>query len=59
MGSNPTTRKILLKLFAARWRLLTNASSKRHYSRYITLFSKGTYSVIGLKPQTSNPKPTV
>ena len=32
---------------SARWRLLRNAPSKGHHSRYITLFFKGTYSVIG------------
>ena len=39
--------KILPKVFVARWRLLGNAPSKGHHSRYITLFFKGTYSVIG------------
>ena len=38
--------KILPKVFAARWRLLRNAPSKEHHSRYITLFFEGTYSVI-------------
>ena len=47
LGSNPTTPKILPKVFIARWRLLRNASSKGHHSQYITLFFKGTYSVIG------------
>ena len=47
LGSNPTTPKILPNGFVARWRLLKNAPSKGHYSRYITLFFKGTYSVIG------------
>ena len=47
LGSNPTTPKILPKAFVARWRLLKNAPSKGHHSRYITLFFKGTYSVIG------------
>ena len=47
LGSNPTTLKFLPKVFAARWRLLRNAPSKGHHSRYITLFFKGTYSVIG------------
>ena len=46
-GSNPTTPESLPKAFAARWRLLRNASSEGHHSRYITLFFKGTYSVIG------------
>ena len=45
-GSNPTTPKVSPKLFVARWRLLRNAPSKGHGSRYITLFFKGTYSVI-------------
>ena len=48
LGSNPTTPKFLPKGFVARWRLLRNASSKGHHSGYITLFFKGTYSVIGL-----------
>ena len=47
LGSNPTTPKFLQKLFIARWRLLRNAPSKGHHSRYITLFFEGTYSVIG------------
>ena len=47
LGSNPTTPKILPKVFVARRRLLRNAPSKGHYSRYITLFLTGTYSVIG------------
>ena len=47
LGSNPTTPKFLPKVFVARWRLLRNAPSKAHYSRYITLFFEGTYSVIG------------
>ena len=47
LGSNPTTPKLLPKGFAARCRLLRNASSKGHHSRYITLFFEGTYSVIG------------
>ena len=46
LGSNPTTPKLLPKLFAARWRLLRNAPSTGHHSRYITLFFKGTYSVV-------------
>ena len=44
--SNPTTPKFVPKAFVARWRLLRNAPSKGHHSRYITLFFKGTYSVI-------------
>ena len=48
LGSNPTTPKLLPKVFVARWRRLRNAPSKGHHSGYITLFFKGTYSVIGL-----------
>ena len=48
LGSNPTTSKFLPNVFVARWRLLRNALSKGHHSRYITLFFQGTYSVIGL-----------
>ena len=48
LGSNPTTPKNVPNVFVARWRLLRNAPSKGHHSRYITLFFKGTYSVIGL-----------
>ena len=47
LGSNPTTPKILPNVFVARWRLLRNAPSKGHHSWCITLFFKGTYSVIG------------
>ena len=47
LGSNPTTPKLFPKVFAARRRLLRNAPSKGHHSQYITLFFKGTYSVIG------------
>ena len=47
LGSNPSTPKILPNVFVARRRLLRNAPSKGHHSRYITLFFKGTYSVIG------------
>ena len=47
MGSNPTTAKFLPKVFVARRRLLRNAQSKGHHSRYIKLFFEGTYSVIG------------
>ena len=46
LGSNPTTPNFLPNVFVARWRLLRNAASKGHHSRYITLFFKGTYSVI-------------
>ena len=42
-----TTPKLFPKVFVARRRLLRNAPSKGHHSRYITLFFKGTYSVIG------------
>ena len=45
--SNPTTPIFLPKVFVARGRLLRNAPSKGHHSRYITLFFEGTYSVIG------------
>ena len=47
MGSTPTTPEFLPNVFVARWRLLRNAPSKGHHSRYITLFPKSTYSVIG------------
>ena len=47
LGSIPTTPKLFSKVFVARQRLLRNAPSKGHHSRYITLFFKGTYSVIG------------
>ena len=47
LGSNPNTPKNVPKVFVARWLLLRNAPSKEHHSRYITLFFKGTYSVIG------------
>ena len=47
LGSNPTTPKFSPKVFVARWRLLRNAPSQGHYSRYITLFFEGTYSVMG------------
>ena len=46
LGSNPTTPKFSPKVLVARWRLLRNAPPKGHHSRYITLFFKGTYSVI-------------
>ena len=46
MGSNPTTPKFFPNVFVARRRLLRNAPSKGHHSRYITLFLEGTYSVI-------------
>ena len=46
LGSNPTTPNFLPKVFVARRRLLRNATSKGHHSRYITLFLYGTYSVI-------------
>ena len=47
LGSIPTTPKLFPKVFVARRRLLRNAPWKGHHSRYITLFFKGTYSVIG------------
>ena len=47
MGSNPTNPKFLPNVFVARRRLLRNAPSKGHHSRYITLFFEGTYSAIG------------
>ena len=47
LGSNPTTPKFLPKVSVARRRLLRNAPPQGHHSRYITLFTKGTYSVIG------------
>ena len=46
MGSNPTTPNFLPKVFAARWRLLRNAPSTGYHSRYITVFFKGTFSVV-------------
>ena len=48
LGLNPTTPKPFQKVFVARRRLLRNAPLKGHNSRYITLFFKGTYSVIGV-----------
>ena len=47
LGSIPTTPKPFPNVFVARRRPLRNAPSKGHHSRYITLFFKGTYSVIG------------
>ena len=47
LGSIPTTPKLFPNVFVARRRLLRNAPLKGHRSRYITLFFKGTYSVIG------------
>ena len=47
LGSIPTTPKLFPKVFVARRRFLRIAPSKGHHSRYITLFFKGTYSVIG------------
>ena len=46
LGSNPTTPKLFREVFVARRQLLRNAPLKGHHSRYITLFFKGTYSVI-------------
>ena len=47
LGSNPTTPKLLPNVLVARWPLLRKAPSKGHHSRYISLFFRGTYSVIG------------
>ena len=47
LGSNPTNPTFLPTVFVARWRVLRNAPSKGHHSRYLTLFVEGTYSVIG------------
>ena len=47
LGSNPTTPKFLPNVFVARWQLLRNAPSKGNHSQYITLFFKGTCSVLG------------
>ena len=47
LHSIPTTPRPLPKVFAARQRFFGNASSKGHHTWYITLFFKGTYSVIG------------
>ena len=47
LGSIPTAPTLFPKVFAARRRLLRNAPSKGHHSRYITLFFRGPYSVIG------------
>ena len=49
VGKHVCSREGVLgsKVFVARWRLLRNAPSKGHHSRYITLFFQGTYSVIG------------
>ena len=49
LGSIPTapTPFFFPKVFASRRRLLRNAPSKGHHSRYITLFYKGPYSVTG------------
>ena len=38
--------QIFTNVFVARWRLLRNAPSKGHHTQYITLFFKGTYSVM-------------
>ena len=46
LGSIPSTPTFLPKVFAVRWRLLMHAPSQGHHSRYITLFFKGTYSVV-------------
>ena len=42
----PLPPKFSPNIFVARWPLLRNAPSKGHHSRYITLFLKGTYSVV-------------
>ena len=47
LGAIPTAPKLLPKVFVARRRLLRNAPSQGYHSWYITLFFKGTYSVIG------------
>ena len=47
LRSNPTAPKLFPKVFVARRRLLRNAPSMGHHSRYITLFFKGAYSLIG------------
>ena len=47
LGSNPTSPKVLRNVFVARWRLFRNAPSNGQHSGYITLFFKGTYTVIG------------
>ena len=47
LGSNPTTPTFFPNVFVARRRLLRNAPSKGHHSRYITLFFEATYRVIG------------
>ena len=46
LGSNPTSPKFLPNVCAARRERLRNAPLKEHHTRYITLFFKGTYSVI-------------
>ena len=46
LGSNTTTSNWSPNVFASRWHLLRNAPSNGHNTRYITLFFKGTYSVI-------------
>ena len=46
LGSNPTSAKLLPNVCAARSRLLMNAPSKGHHTRYITLFREATYCVI-------------
>ena len=55
LGSNPTTHIPFPKVSVARRRLLRNALSKGHHSRYITLFFEGTYSVIGFYELTAWP----
>ena len=47
LGSIPSTPKRLRNAFAARWQLLRNTPLTGHHSRFITLFFKGTYSLLG------------
>ena len=47
LGSNRTTPKIVTKGFRHTLAIFENAPSKGHHSRYITLFSEGTYSAMG------------
>ena len=50
-GSNASSSKCLPKGCAARWRLLKNAPSKGHHTRYITPFLEGNYSVINFSEE--------
>ena len=45
LGSIPTAPTLFPNVFAPRRRLLRNAPSKGHHSRYTTLLFKGPYSV--------------